>query len=425
MRLNSFFRSLIIGKDHYIESYPQFRQVILSGQLSVLCFAVCLSLAIVEFMNGNMLVVAIFLGTMAILAVSLYCHRLGKHPVGHYLFLVPTNILCYLMASSEDAHTGAFVHFISLIIAGFIIFGYQQRWAAVIFSAITFGLFFLSYFGNFSILPFRYYSADHMLIFRLVNFSTAAIACMVAIFLLVRVNHKNYVRLIENYHLLTKANAELDRFVYSTSHDLRAPLTSILGLLNIAEVSNHPQESKKYFGMMRDRIFTLDKFIRDITDYSRNNRVAVKFQKIRVHQLVHEIWEMVRYTPEARDVRFEVHIPENSEIETDVSRLKTVLLNLITNSVRYHDLRKAERYIRLRYQPNGTGFHIKVEDNGQGIDPAYHGRVFEMFFRANEKSHGSGLGLYIVKETIAKLSGTIQLESIPGEGSIFTVKLPA
>ena len=73
---------------------------------------------------------------------------------------------------------------------------------------------------------------------------------------------------------------------------------------------------------------------------------------------------------------------------------------------------------------NGRVFYLKVEDNGQGIAPEYHNRIFDMFYRGNEQSKGSGLGLYIVKEALVKLSGSIRLESVPGVGSTFIVKLP-
>ena len=77
----------------------------------------------------------------------------------------------------------------------------------------------------------------------------------------------------------------------------------------------------------------------------------------------------------------------------------------------------------MNYQVSGRIFYIKVEDNGQGIDLEYHSKIFDMFYRANEKSKGSGLGLYIVKEALMKLSGSIQLDSTPGLGTTFTIKL--
>jgi signal transduction histidine kinase len=285
-------------------------------------------------------------------------------------------------------------------------------------------LLILAYLVDFSILPFRYYDAQMMLYTRLMNFTIAALVCIGGVFMLIRLNHKNSVKLVENYKLLTKVNTELDRFVYSTSHDLRAPLTSILGLINIADLSNNEDDTKRYLGMMKDRVLLLDKFIKDITDYSRNNRLEIERQKVKLAKVSQEVWDLLKYTPEAQQVNFQLEIPEDVEIESDESRLKTVLLNLISNAIRYQDKKKIDKYVRLRYQMNGKGYHIKVEDNGQGIEPAYHSKIFDMFFRANETSKGSGLGLYIVKETISKLSGTIQLESAPGVGSTFTLKLP-
>ena len=152
--------------------------------------------------------------------------------------------------------------------------------------------------------------------------------------------------------------------------------------------------------------------------------MEVESQRINLAKMSQEVWDLLKYTPEAQQIHFQLEIPENIEIESDENRLKTVLLNLVSNAIRYQDNRKEDRYVRLRCQMNGKGYQIKVEDNGQGIDPAYHTKIFDMFFRANESSKGSGLGLYIVKETVSKMSGTIQLESAPGVGSTFTIKLP-
>ncbi|HEX5167724.1 MAG TPA: HAMP domain-containing sensor histidine kinase [Cyclobacteriaceae bacterium] len=424
MGLKQGVRNLIIGEEHFIELYSDYKQVILSGQFALIGIAVCSFFGAIEFTNGNFAAVVVFSAANLFLAVSVWLHRIGNHNLAHYFLLIPINVTAYLLASSEEAATGAFVHFISIALAAFIVFGYRFRKYAIISAGFTFLLFAFAYLLKFSILPFRVYDNGMMVMFRLLNFAIATLVCITAVFLLIRLNHKNAVQLGENYKLLTKANTELDRFVYSTSHDLRAPLTSILGLINIVDQSDNPTEIKKYVGMMRDRIFLLDKFIKDITDYSRNNRLEVQRQKINLSQVSQEVWELLKYTPEAKEIDFQLEIPKDVVIETDQNRLKTVLLNLVSNAIRYHDTRKSDRYVRLRYQMNGKGYHIKVEDNGQGIPHSYHTKVFDMFYRANESSKGSGLGLYIVKETVSKMSGTIQLESAPGVGSTFTIKLP-
>ncbi len=424
MGLNDLMRRLIIGEDQYIESYSEFKQVMLSGQFAIIGILTCIVMGIVESTFGNILPVSIFGLTIITLSISIYMHRMGRHCRANYFLFIPIATLAYLMVSSESADTGAFVHFVPISLGAFILFGYRNRYVSVLFTGVILLLFSGASLLDFSILPIRHYTETQLVVTKVINFTTALLSSCLGVFLLIRLNFKNSLQLTENYRLLTKTNDELDRFVYSTSHDLRAPLTSILGLINIATLTDDPDAHRRYMGMMKDRINILDKFIKDITDYSRNNRLAVDIQKVQLSALVREIWEMLQYTPEAQYVKFQMEVPDNVFIESDVSRLRTVLLNLISNALRYHDQAKEEKYIRLCYLVNGKGFHIKVEDNGQGIDPAYHHRIFDMFFRASEKSAGSGLGLYIVKETIAKLSGSIQLESSPGVGTTFTVKLP-
>jgi signal transduction histidine kinase len=285
-------------------------------------------------------------------------------------------------------------------------------------------LFALAYFVDFSILPERHYNDDLVLFNVVVNFSMALPASVMTIYLLITLNHENALQVIQNNRLLTKANAELDRFVYSTSHDLRAPLASVLGLINIADRSNDPSEVKRYMGMMRERVHSLDKFIRDITDYSRNNRQVVTNENIRLASLAEEIWDSLKYAEDATNIGFHLEIPDSVEVRGDRSRIKIILGNLLSNAIRYHDDAKPEKYIKLKYEVNGKGYYVKVEDNGLGISSEYHEKIFSMFFRANEKSKGTGLGLYIVQETLTKLSGTVQLDSQPGKGSIFTIKLP-
>jgi signal transduction histidine kinase len=288
----------------------------------------------------------------------------------------------------------------------------------------TYVLFALAYFIDFSILPHRNYSDDILLFCIIINFSAALPGTVMTVYLLKTLNHHNAMELVENNILLSKTNAELDRFVYSTSHDLRAPLSSIMGLINITLDTQNPNEVKRYLSLMKDRVHSLHDFIKDITDYSRNNRLEVKREPVKLADLAREVWESLKFSPEAENIDFRIDIPGDVFIESDKNRLRVIIGNLISNAVRYHDLKKDQQYIRLNYQMNGRVSYIQVEDNGQGIAREYHNKIFEMFFRANEESKGSGLGLYIVKEALMKLSGSIRLESTVGVGTTFTIVLP-
>ena len=417
-------RNLILGDDKFVESYPEYRQILLSGEFAFIAIVALSVCSVIDLFIGNYSAVLVFGLSVLALTFSIFFHRVGNHKLGHYFLFGPINITAYLLASSEDPSTGAFIHFLSIILAEFMVFGYRHRKYSLISAGITIALFFLAYSVDFSFLPRRHYNEDTMMYVRLLNFITATIACSVGVFKLIRMNYRSAKKVAENYELLSKANKELDRFVYSTSHDLRAPLTSLLGLINIADLSGNQDDIKRYHAMMKDRVSLLDKFIKDITDYSRNNRLEVERNNVNLSRISNEVWDLLKYTPEAQQVNFQIDFPDNIEIVSDERRLKIVLLNLVSNAIRYQDSRKPDPFVKLHCHKNGRGYHINVEDNGQGIHPEHHVKVFDMFFRGHENSKGSGLGLYIVKETITKLSGSIQLESTPGVGSTFTVKLP-
>ncbi|RAW02774.1 sensor histidine kinase [Pseudochryseolinea flava] len=417
-------RNLIIGPDTYIESYGEFKQVILSGQFALIGIVLCLMYATVGACLGSYVGLPIFITTIFFLGLSIFIHRQGDHCLANYFLLPTINIAVYLFAASESAGSGAFLFFIVNTLAAFCVFNYKQRLLSILFAVFTYFLFALAYFVDFSILPYRHYS-DEIMLFKLVlNFSVALPCVTMGVYLLISLNHYNALQLVQSNAELVKTNTELDRFVYSTSHDLRAPLSSVLGLIDIAHRSNSEREVKQYLGMMKDRIHSLDKFIKDITDYSRNNRLEIIRERINLHELASEVWDSLRFSPEAEHIKCEIDIQEDLYIETDKNRLRVILANLISNAIRYHDVRKNNKFIRLHYQLNGRVFFLKVEDNGQGIAPEYHNRIFDMFYRGNEQSKGSGLGLYIVKEALVKLSGSIRLESAPGVGSTFIVKLP-
>jgi signal transduction histidine kinase len=425
MRFKKWVRDLIIGEDRFIESYGEFKQAMLSGQFAMIGMLLCLVYLLFDIALGTYANIPVYLGAILLLAISIVIHRHGNHSVANYFLLPTINITLYLLAASESPNTGAFIFFIVNSIAAFAVFNYKHRLISILFAVSTYVLFVLAYFVDFSILPERVYDDDTLTFFVVLNFTAALPAAVMSVYLLISLNHHNALQLVENNNLLSKTNTELDRFVYSTSHDLRAPLTSVMGLINITERSQNPEDVTKYLAMMRDRVHSLDRFIKDITDYSRNNRLEIKKEKVNVVSLAQDVWENLKFTPEAENIKFEIDIPDDLTIESDRNRLQVIIANLMSNAVRYHDSRKREQYIRLRYQVSGRVFCIKVEDNGQGIDREYHTKIFDMFYRANEKSKGSGLGLYIVKEALMKLSGSIQLDSTPGLGTTITIKLPA
>lgn len=424
MSFKRVIRNIVIGDDKFIESYSEFRQALLSGEFAIVGVLFCIISGIFNYNVGYSETLPVLGGTAIFLIITIFLHRSGNHSLANYILLATMNIAVYILASSESAKTGSFLFFIVSSIASFAVFSYHERLLSILFAIFTYVLFAMAYFLDYSMLPQRTYSDDVLLFCIVINFSAALPGTVMTVYLLKSLNHHNALELVENNMLLSKTNAELDRFVYSTSHDLRAPLTSIMGLINITLDTQNPNEVKRYLALMKDRVHSLDHFIKDITDYSRNNRLEVKREPVKLADLAHEVWESLKFSPEAENIDFRIDIPQDVYIESDKNRLRVIIGNLISNAVRYHDLKKENQYIRLHYQMNGRVSYIQVEDNGQGIASEYHTKIFDMFFRANEQSKGSGLGLYIVKEALVKLSGSIKLESTVGVGTTFTIMLP-
>ncbi|MBL7857302.1 MAG: GHKL domain-containing protein [Cyclobacteriaceae bacterium] len=223
---------------------------------------------------------------------------------------------------------------------------------------------------------------------------------------------------------LMQRNAELDRFVYSASHDLSAPLKSVLGLIAVSRMENPGEQHEQYLTMMEGSVRKLEDFIRDVVSYSRNTRMPVKNEAVDFSELIQSLLNDQQYAPNFSRIDFQVEDTTGSKMVTDVMRLKIVLNNLISNAIKFHWLERENPFVKIKLMRQGNAYSITVQDNGQGIDEAHTAHVFEMFYRASESAQGSGLGLYILKETVLKMSGKVSVKSKIGEGTTFTVMLP-
>ncbi len=237
--------------------------------------------------------------------------------------------------------------------------------------------------------------------------------------------NKNYLNTLQvKNNELKKTNDELDRFVYSTSHDLRVPLTNVMGLIDITEMSINDEAPKKYLALMRQSVVALDDVIRGILDYSRNARAEVSMEEVNIRKMVDDVKEAVKYHHHANDIDFRIFIDEQIPLYTDKQRLFVILNNLVSNAIKYFNQQEAHPFISIVVQINTERALIFIEDNGIGIPEAYHEKVFEMFYRASSQANGSGLGLYILKETLNRLNGKISVVSGADIGTTFIVEIP-
>lgn len=221
---------------------------------------------------------------------------------------------------------------------------------------------------------------------------------------------------------LIKANFELDRFVYSVSHDLRSPLTSIMGLLTLMEEDLDPQ-AFEHIQMIRSRVNRLDSFIKNILNYSRTKRTQIVIEPIALTEMTTEIVESLSGIKAAKHLHFEIDFDEQIPFYSDRQSVATVLENIISNAIKFHAKDRHDSYIRIKGKTTKNNLSLTIADNGIGIASHLKDRVFDMFYRASAVAEGTGLGLYIVREIVNKLEGTISITSEENQGALFRIRL--
>lgn len=232
-------------------------------------------------------------------------------------------------------------------------------------------------------------------------------------------------RLVKKKNLsLKRVNHELDNFLYSVAHDIRAPLSSLLGLINIIRYENKQPEIENYLMMMEGSINRLEHFIKQVVRYAKNKNVASQPELIDLEEMVTELFNDHKFIDGADRIRQEVFIESNAMFKSDKMRLRIILTNLISNSIRYADFAKTTPYLKIIGNVNQKEAVLTISDNGLGIEKKDLDRIFDMFFRANQRSKGSGLGLFIFKKTLMKLKGKVEVSSELNEGTIFTIRIP-
>lgn len=227
--------------------------------------------------------------------------------------------------------------------------------------------------------------------------------------------------------IIEKKNSELDSFFYRISHDLKGPISSLQGLFNLVKLEVRDPLALNYFEMCQNQIHRINNIIIDLIDITRMNhpegyRGKAK-SKIDFNVLVKECILSYSYIADFKKIKFVTEIDTDIEYYAEWAIVNTILQNLIENSIKYVRT-DTDPYVGVFVKKENDIIKIQVEDNGQGILPTYQSKIFDMFFRANEKSQGTGLGLYILKRAVEKLNGEITFKSEVNVGSTFTITLP-
>ncbi len=235
---------------------------------------------------------------------------------------------------------------------------------------------------------------------------------------------KDITQTKENLIELQKVNFELDSFVYHASHDLRSPLRSILGLIDLHDMEESEKFKKECIEKIRTSVIRLDDLVVELLSISRNDRVNDPHTSINLMQELNSSISSYYNASDTSRLEITARVLQPVPFISDATRLRIILNNLISNAIKYRSFNKPKSTIHIDMDTTPKRVIIKVIDNGEGIEESKLPHIFDMFYRATEKSEGSGLGLYIVKKVADKLGATIDVDSLELEGTTFTVTIP-
>ena len=221
-----------------------------------------------------------------------------------------------------------------------------------------------------------------------------------------------------------KTKAELEFLIYSISHDLRSPILSVKGLMMlIRDFEKLNPEQQSYLMMAEGSVDRLDQTIFDMLDFADNAKIELKSESFDIREMVQEIFDDLKFLAKV-PIDFQIEIEGSDEVYADRKRVKTIIKNLVSNAVKYCRKDASDTFVKFSLRQDEYKIEFEISDNGMGIPSEQQEKIFEMFYRYATDTNGSGLGLFIVKEVLGKIGGTIELESQENKGSVFRIFIP-
>jgi len=224
---------------------------------------------------------------------------------------------------------------------------------------------------------------------------------------------------------LKQLNKELELFIYRSSHDIRGPLASILGLVNLAIAELKEPEPLDYFYSIHELAERLDNILKKLMYIMSMRHEQPIIEVIDIDGMVLEIVNMLKYMDGFDKVRFSLNNHLTAPFYSEKESIFSILLNLFENAVKYRKSTVPMSDVNITIlNDSKKNVLMEITDNGIGIPSSSKDKIFDMFFRGTNRVQGYGLGLYLVKTIVEKLGGTIDFNSQEGQGSVFTLKLP-
>jgi len=224
---------------------------------------------------------------------------------------------------------------------------------------------------------------------------------------------------------LQKAYNELNKFAYSVSHDIRGPLSGILGAINLARLIEDVDEMKELLLLMEKSVLKLDTYVLSMHDYYSLQRGELKITEIDFNKIIDELKTIYATNSKTNNVSFKAHVKQEEVFLNDIAPLKLIISNLLSNAFKYQDKNRKDKSVEVNVEVKRGVATIYISDTGIGILESHQGEIFKLFFRSNSLEVGSGFGLYNVKSALLKLNGQIEVNSVLNKGTTFKVTIPS
>lgn len=226
----------------------------------------------------------------------------------------------------------------------------------------------------------------------------------------------------ETLKKLQQRNQELDQILYRASHDLKSPVTSIFGLLDLLKGEGLTESQDIICNHIFQRTTHMVALLNSLNMLAQAAFDSIDVKPVNVQSVVSNAIARMSTHQKFKDATFEVRVPNDLQFNGDELKLGIIITCLVDNALSFCSIQTSK--ILIGAHCKDSVLEIFVADDGEGIHPDIKTRIFEMFYRGSERSQGAGLGLYIVKSIVDRLEGTVAVESEPGK-TIFTIALPA
>ncbi|MFL5730856.1 MAG: sensor histidine kinase [Cytophagaceae bacterium] len=238
-----------------------------------------------------------------------------------------------------------------------------------------------------------------------------------------KLNRELEEKVFERTRELKEKNEQLDAFVYKASHDIKGPLKSIIGLTTVGKMDLPDEKTQVYFDQILKSTKKLDNLLTELLNLTRVKQMKVGKSKFDFKHAVAEVLKSFEHAPNYARMKFDIYIDQRGDFYTDEKIAYSVVQNMIENAIKYMDPSKEKNFLKIDIRTDMNSALMEFEDNGLGIPEELQSRIFDMFFKVNSGSSGSGLGLHITRIGVEKLGGKIEVRSQVRQGSTFIVTL--